>query len=482
MSLLLAAALAVAAAPAPSAGRFAIVIGENEPGDAARPSLEYADDDAVMTARLLRDAGVETTLLVSPDEDTRRLFDLDAATPPTRAALEGALSTVFARIRAARAAGLETELLLFYSGHGEIRRGEGSVALRDGRLTRSYLYEEILAASPAHLNHVIIDACRSYFMVFGRGPGGRRTAYLPSFGDVRERFGNTGFILSTSSDRESHEWGRIRGGVFSHEVRSALRGAADTDLDGRISYRELGAFVESANAEIRNERFRPNAIVVAPRARDEHSSYVLAWAEGTGTVELGADANPGHIYVEDRFGNRLVDAHPEGGQSLRLALSSDRPQFIRSSDGRREHAITSTGAVSVDRLAMASAPILAKGSANLAFEALFAEPFGATQVAAYDLTAKNALLFQRPPPTAADRARSVVPWVTAGTAAAGIGMHVAAYAIRTRPIPQTQIPNANRRIGHLNTGAMVGYSLALASALTWVLLELGVFDDAEATW
>ena len=53
---------------------------------------------------------------------------------------------------------------------------------------------------------------------------------------------NVGLLLSTSSARESHEWSGFESGVFSHEVRSGLYGAADADGDGRVSYAEIAAF------------------------------------------------------------------------------------------------------------------------------------------------------------------------------------------------------------------------------------------------
>ena len=74
-------------------------------------------------------------------------------------------------MRARAAQGEVVELLIFYSGHGDVDRGEGFVVLEDRRLTRTMLYA-LLARSPAAHNHVFIDACKSYFLAFDRGPGG----------------------------------------------------------------------------------------------------------------------------------------------------------------------------------------------------------------------------------------------------------------------------------------------------------------------
>ena len=60
------------------------------------------------------------------------------------------------------------------------------------------------------------------------------------------RFPNVGAIMATASDAESHEWDAIEQGVFTHELISALRGAADVNGDGKIEYSEASAFFNAA--------------------------------------------------------------------------------------------------------------------------------------------------------------------------------------------------------------------------------------------
>jgi len=75
---------------------------------------------------------------------------------------------------------------------------------------------------PATRLHFIIDACYSYFLAYGRGPGGQRRPIQAGFSQAMQLSADSrvGLLLSTSSARESHEWEGIQGGVFSHEVRS----------------------------------------------------------------------------------------------------------------------------------------------------------------------------------------------------------------------------------------------------------------------
>ena len=53
--------------------QFAIVVGNNAPENTRRSRLRYADDDALAVHQLLRQAGVRSVLLVSPDQESKRL-------------------------------------------------------------------------------------------------------------------------------------------------------------------------------------------------------------------------------------------------------------------------------------------------------------------------------------------------------------------------------------------------------------------------
>jgi len=128
--------------------RFAIVIGNNRPEKPGGSMLRYADDDAVATHRLLVQAGVDSTLLVRLDEDSRGLYpELGEHGLARLQDIDRAFSRAFVNIRTSTDRGKRAELLVFYSGHGDVDQGEGYVVLEDGRLTRSRLYS-LLALSP----------------------------------------------------------------------------------------------------------------------------------------------------------------------------------------------------------------------------------------------------------------------------------------------------------------------------------------------
>ncbi len=292
-----------ASSPAPAARPtiFALVIGVSRPIDRRSDPLLYADDDAILFHKLFMRIG-QSILLVEPDaESARRHGPLPEARPPTRANVRAAAEELLGRIAAARARGEAPQLYFIYSGHGEVVRSQGHLALADGRFTARDL-GVLLGRSRAEGNHVIVDACKSYFIVRpgGGGGGGDATTLV-------ERFPNTGFILSTSAASSSHEWEVLHAGIFSHEVRSGLVGAADLDGDGLVSYDELRGFVEVANATIGDARFRPRIFVHAPHGDGDRALFRVRPSRFPSLTIPASRA--GRYLIEDARGVRLADLH-----------------------------------------------------------------------------------------------------------------------------------------------------------------------------
>jgi len=373
---------------------FALVVGVNRPIGNGTQRLLHADDDAILFHRLLATVGY-SRLLVVPDVASTELHGpLPEAQAPTWANLERSLDALFASMRRARARGLRPHFLFVYSGHGDLERGQGYLALADGRLTSSDLARRVLARSPAVANHVIIDACRSYYLVHGRHPRrgeAREAGSLPRSagrargsdtarqGSLARRFPNTGFVLSTASAESSHEWNELQAGVFSHEVRSGLMGAADVDRDGRIAYDELWAFIRSANARITSARFRPTVYIRPPRGTV--SSALLDWRRFRGasiTVSQG-----GRYVLEDDDGVRLADFHASPSHVVTLRLPHDaRPDsllYIHDLERLMQYLVELEGGQEHHRLVdLSSEPsnYHVKGRPHF-YSRIFAQPFGA---------------------------------------------------------------------------------------------------------
>lgn len=362
----------------PPTKAYALVIGVNRAPDHTVTPLRYADDDAVRFGDLFRTVGVQTTVLATLDQNTRRLHP-DAASEATAARLETLTSTVeeLARDTArARAAGYRVTFYFVYAGHGRVdgETGAGSISLEDAQLGGGDILSRIIDRVAADENHVIVDACNSYFLVLGRGPGGRRRP-IDGFAQLGALAGraDVGLVLSTSSARDSHEWAAFQSGVFSHEVRSGLYGAADGNSDGLVTYGELGAFVVAANAAIRNERYRPELYSRPPAGAGTLLDVRAALAR-----RIEVPPGGGHQFLEDTSGVRLADFH--NGTLVRLVRPADGRLYLRRTSDDREYVLPSKVPVlHTAELALQEPRSSTRSAANDAFASLFASPFGGDQ-------------------------------------------------------------------------------------------------------
>ena len=312
---------------APDVARFALVIGNNHalPGSNYDP-LSYADDDAIRFAELFESVGARTTLVTAADRDTAERYPELArrALRPTRAALDGALDQLEEALR--RLEGQRRELFFVFSGHGSITASEAYLHLFDARFSRTDLFDQILRRMPAERVHIIIDSCHAYFLVNARGA---RVAVADEEEDLA-LYPHVGFLLSTSDRREVQEWAGYRAGVFSYQLAGALRGAADVNLDGRVSYAEVHAYIVAANYAVANPAAR-----IRPYVRRPVGEAALLDLDSVPTVNKArVDARiEGHFHLVDETRGRLLDANKPRGTTLSLVVPR-RSIVLRHGDDR----------------------------------------------------------------------------------------------------------------------------------------------------
>jgi hypothetical protein len=429
--------------------------------------------------------GAQVALLTELDDESRRLYG--AAVPPHQAPTVEAVRAAMARLnegmRAARAAGRRTVFYFLYAGHGDAEEGgEGYVALAGGRLSRSDFETTVLAAAPADASHVVVDACRSYLFVFDRGAGGTRRPFKQRYfaSGAAARFPHTGFLLSASSGAPSHEWEEFQAGVFSHEVRSALLGAADVDGDDRVSYREMAAFLDVANQGVRNERYRP-AFVVSPPLEGDGTLLDLSEAKG-GELRL-PPSTAGRQLLEDPLGVRWADLHPSARQALKLRMPappwSSASFFLRRLRDDSEYRIPGGSHLSAADLTFERSATLRRGAAHEAFTQLFAVPFDGGALP--PLVLESAATDQAAPPASPLRRAG---WITVGAGAASLVVAgvVVAHALSLRNDAATGEARValNRRIDSHNRWAAIGLVGGLVLTGTGVaLIAAGSRSDRE---
>jgi hypothetical protein len=470
-----AAAAAAGAAAGGGVARFALIVGVNRGVDRELPLLRYADDDAARYGELFRALGGRVYLLTRPDENTRRISPeaIGGARDPRRAELAQAVATLAGDVAAARSRGQRALFYFVYAGHGNVSGTTAYLALEDARLDGDQIEREIVDKVHADESHLIIDACYSYFLAYGRGPGGSRHAvrrFATSEGLARRP--DIGLLLSTTSARESHEWADFEAGIFSHEVRSGLYGAADLDGDGQISYLEIAAFVSRANAAIPNERFRPDVFARAPVA----AAQLIDLRQATGRrLRVDASAQASHYLFEDTLGVRFADFHNARGRALSLLVpASPHELFLRRASDEQEFAIPSgTAAVNLAELTPQPPRHVPRGggAAEYAFNLLFSLPFDDAAVADYA---------RRPAPVDLDAAGDLEPplprWRRLGgytaLGVAGASAAVAAgLAIWARRLSQ----EAHGAPSQATTGAL---NRQLADRRRWAEISIGAAGGA----
>ncbi len=520
-------ALALAAATAPlhadavdgGPARVVFVIGSDGgdgagPDGASRPRLSYADDDAARAYLTILPEADRAYLLTTFDGDSARLFPelTTLARPPTKEELSHVLGEAFWRLRALKDSGRNTELVFSFAGHGDVSvSGEGFLVLQDGALTRSELSAQVVRASPADVNHVLLDACASYFMVSSRGTEATApaVALTPQLLDLLRKdddaaWDRTGVLVSTSDSAAVHESGALGAGVFSFLLRSALLGAGDVDGDGRVEYAEAAAFIAAASADVDDPRARLRVHARAP-ARRPHAALA--------DLNRGSDRRFLAIDVKGVERLRLLDEHGlpvaeihraaagAGDAPVVLALAGSAFYVVQVGDKEATLVPRSAGAYALSSLHFSDSA-QRRGADVSAFARLFTTPWGrsffdgwaTTSTLARPLTgqafaagtsvawAEDAAPSFRPPWMGLAVGSFVVSGVAAVVSAGAAGMNLASFATLQESYAQSATidPEQALTVEAWRTTATVAGAVAVGSALAGVGLFVLAGDEEEA--
>lgn len=259
--------------------RWAVVVGNNEGFPSAEP-LYFAELDAKKVELLLTSQGGVAR------------GDLRVLLGRGRNDVVQTLIALQEPIARARAAGEQTALFFYYSGHADaeqLQLGRTGLAWKE--------LERLLDDSGADVRVAFVDACQSGALT--RTKGG---TLGPGFVfDVSERLDAAGsvFITSSTDDESSQESNAIGGSYFTHFLASALAGAADDDRDGRVTLAETYRYVYHQTVYE----------TASTRGGTQHPTYewklsgtgdvVLTWLDRGGGQLVFPATNPGTFAVFD---------------------------------------------------------------------------------------------------------------------------------------------------------------------------------------
>jgi len=369
---------------------YAVTIGNNEAphSESDLKTLRFADDDAVRYHELFSSMGQSTLLSVLDQRTQKRYPELVARSQlPTMDNLLRVLDSYGAELKKEVAAGKTVAMFITFSGHSGLGvDGQRYLALADGGITRDVLLDQILRRLPSIPVHLIVDACHAGAVVGIRGGfdeevEGRRVRLASAAHDAwlqqahLARFPNVGALVASNATQEAHEWSRIESGVFTHQILSALRGAADVNADGRIEYSEVQAFVSAANSGVMDPRAVAQVVGHPPAVDRRTPLIILDELQGAVRIE-GSAENLSHFYLENDGGLRVVDAHHGQNGWISLAVPRGPRYYLRTDDHEAGFATEDTPVVALRSLHFKPRVIASRGSTDEAYRTqLFETPF-----------------------------------------------------------------------------------------------------------
>jgi len=296
--------------------RFALVIGENR-GLVTEEHLRFAEADA----QRFREALIE----VGGVRPTDAVLLSGATAAQVRSALEG--------LTARMSGGPHERLVVFVSSHAS----DGALHLAGTELPLQELVDFVKAA-PVQVGLLVVDACQSGSVTRLKG---LRPADVPP--TRLEATGVEGrvFISASGADEYAQESEALGGSYFTHFLVAALRGAADTSRDGRVTLDEAYAWAWGRTIEA---TFATRGGVQRPAfSVDLRGQGQLVLSEpgaSKARLTLAVEAPGRWLVVADDTGAVLADVDkPAGPLTLAVPPGAYRVK-LRTKDGLLEREVT----------------------------------------------------------------------------------------------------------------------------------------------
>jgi hypothetical protein len=301
-----------AGAPAElSVRRFGLFIGANK-GGPGRITLRYAQEDARAVMAVLEDLGGMQT------------GDAKLVEQPDRAGFFREMKALGERAKGAQGQFRKVEVIVYYSGHSN----EDSILLDGHRVTYSE-FREAVRSIEADVRIAILDSCASGS--FAQAKGVRpRTPFLM---DAAYDMNGYAFMTSSSADEASQESSRLRGSFFTRNLIAGMRGAADMNLDGRITLTEAYQFAfDSTLEQTEKTAGGPQHPNYSIQMSGKGDVIITDLSRSDEMLRLGSDIG-GKLYIHSRSNVLVAELNKPQGREVSIGLAEGDYRVLLIADG-----------------------------------------------------------------------------------------------------------------------------------------------------
>ena len=286
---------------APRAAMRALVVGSNR-GGPGQEDLHFAEDDARRFADVLVEIGGYeprgVTLLLNPNREQ----------------LLSRLDEERGRLQARRDAGEASVFTFYYSGHAR----STALSLGNDEVPLGELRQRLLSL-PATVRVAILDACQTgaISQIKGATPVGDF-----SYNSVSDLHAAGAAIMASSTASElSQESEALRSSFFTHYLLVGLRGAADVDLDGRVTLSEAYRYAYHRTLMATASTAVGKQHVTLENDLKGKGEMVLTWpARASAQLDLPAALRAEVVVQKRPGGSVMAEVIKVAGEPMKLAL------------------------------------------------------------------------------------------------------------------------------------------------------------------
>ena len=286
--------------------RFAFLVGANN-GGKGRVLLRYAVDDAKAFEAVLQEMG---GLLPSDS------FFLEE---PNRDRFFREIKQLSKDVAEARKKFRRVEVIFYYSGHSD----EESLFLGDSRVTYQE-FRTLITSMDADVRIAILDSCASGALTLPKGVIKKSPFLMDTAYDMK----GYAFLTSSSANEAAQESGRLKRSYFTHNLISGMRGAADMNLDGRITLNEAYQFAFDGTLTQTEKTMagpqHPNYHIQMSGTGDVVITEI--W-KSTAVLVLKEDID-GRFYIHNEDNVLIVELEKQSGRTISVGLNEGEYKII----------------------------------------------------------------------------------------------------------------------------------------------------------